>query len=120
MWSRPTAQTPQLLKHEQGHYDITALVMRDLDADLTALLQAGPTFPTQRDLAQAIANLQDPAVALVNRLQSTAIADGIYDQQTRHSRDTAAQGKWDAALTRARANSAKLVDCLRSQGIVIR
>ncbi len=121
MWSRPSAQTPQLLKHEQGHYDITALAMRDLDSDLTALLQAGRTFPTQRDLEQAIANLQQPAVALVNRLQSTAIADGVYDQQTRHSRDAAAQGKWDAALASARANpAAKLVDCLRNQGIVVR
>src|SRR5213593_1885725 len=106
MWSRPSAQTAQLLKHEQGHYDITALVMSDLDTDLTTLLQAGRTFPTQRDLAKAIANQKDPAVALVNRLQSTAIADGVYDQQTRHSRDAAAQGKWDAALARARANPA--------------
>ena len=121
MWSRASAQSAQLLKHEQGHYDITALVMRDLDSDLTALLQAGRSFATQQDLTQAINNLQQPAASLVNRLQSTAIADGVYDQQTRHSGDTAAQGKWDAALASARASPAtKLVDCLRNQGIVVR
>ncbi len=121
MWSRPSAQSSQLLKHEQGHYDITALFMRDLDTDLTGLLQAGQTFPTQRDMAQAIATRQQPIVSLVNRLQSTPTADGVYDQQTNHGRDATAQGRWDTALAGARSNPAtKLVDCLRNQGIVLR
>lgn len=119
MWSRPAAQTPQLLKHEQGHYDITALLMRDLDTDLTALMRAGQAYATRHDLAQAIANLQQPAVAMVNRLQSTTTADGVYDRQTHHGTDAPAQRRWDAALASARSGTArKLVDCLRSQGIL--
>ena len=120
MWSRPSARTTQLLKHEQGHYDITALLMRDLNTDLTALMQAGHAYPTQHALTQAIANLQQPAVALVNRLQSTATADGVYDRRTQHGTVAAAQQRWDAALGSARTStSRKLVDCLRNHGIVL-
>jgi Bacterial protein of unknown function (DUF922) len=120
MWSRPTAQTAALLKHEQGHYDITALLMRDLDTDLTALLQQGQMFPTRRDLLQAVDNLKQPAVALVNRLQSTSTTDGVYDRQTQHGTVATAQQRWDAALARARTSTAtKLVDCLKNQGIAL-
>jgi len=120
MWSRPAARTAQLLKHEQGHYDITALLMRDLDTDLTALMQAGRSFATQRELAQAIAHVQQPAESLVSRLQSTATADGVYDRQTHHGTVATAQQRWDAALASARTNAArKLVDCLRTQGIAL-
>ncbi|PYV13069.1 MAG: hypothetical protein DMG21_21950 [Acidobacteria bacterium] len=121
MWSRPSARTPELLRHEQGHYDITALLMRDMHTDLTALLQSGRTFPTKQALEQAIADLQQPTVDLDDRLQSTSTADGIYDQQTDHGRNATVQGRWSTALTGARSNPAtKLVDCLRNQGIVLR
>ena len=119
MWSRASAQSPELLRHEQGHYDITALVMRDLDTDLTALLQSGRSYPGQADMEQAIDNLKQPAIALIDRLQSTH-ADGIYDQQTNHGRTTAAQRTWNAAITAARANAAvRFTDALRAQGIVL-
>ena len=120
MWSRPSAQTAALLKHEQGHYDITALLMRDLDTDLTALLQRGQTFPTRRDLVQAVDNLKQPAVALVNRLQSTLTSDGVYDRQTQHGTLATAQQRWDAAFASAGTSTTKkLVDCLKSQGIAL-
>lgn len=120
MWSRASAQSPELLRHEQGHYDITALVMRDLDTDLTALLQSGRSYPRQEDMDQAIDDLKNPAVAIIDSLQSKPQADGIYDQQTNHGRNTQAQQKWNAAITAARANAAAgFTDALRAQGIVL-
>jgi predicted secreted Zn-dependent protease len=121
MWARPSARTPDLLRHEQGHYDITALLMRDLHTDLTALLQSARTFPTKQALEQAIADLQQPTVDLDDRLQSTATAEGTYDKQTDHGRNATVQGRWNTALAGARSNSAtRLADCLRNQGIVVR
>jgi Bacterial protein of unknown function (DUF922) len=120
MWSRASARSPDLLKHEQGHFDITALLMRDLDTDLTALMRQGQTYPTQPDLARAVASVQRPAESLLTRLQSTSTTDGVYDQQTRHGTIAAEQQRWDAAFASARMSPrSKLVDCLRNQGIVL-
>ena len=119
-WSRASARSPDLLKHEQGHSDITSLVMRDLDTDLTALMQQGQTYPTLPDLTNAVASLQESAVSLAERLQSTPTADGVYDQQTLHSTATAVPKLWDAAFASARTSGTKLVDCLRNQVIALR
>jgi len=119
-WSRASARSADLLTHEQGHYDITALLMRDLHTDLMGLLQSARTFPTQEDLEQAIADLQQPTVDMVDHLQSTQIADGIYDQQTDHGRKAQAQRAWSAAVAAARSKSAtRFTDALRTQAIVL-
>lgn len=89
------SKTADLLKHEQGHYDLLVLVTRALARELESLDAA--------------------SVAELGRLVNTAYQthdgraqalDAEYDKQTNHSRDRAAQQRWDTAITAALANPA--------------
>lgn len=117
-WAQTTGRTATLLRHEQGHYDITALLMRDLDNALAPLLQQ--TFATQQALQQAVAAVRDPLVTLHNRLQSTPTVDGTYDRQTSHGATTAVQTQWNNAFQSARASSTtQLRAALQAQGLTV-
>lgn len=98
MWSVASSRTPAMLTHEQGHYNIVALVMWELYDDL---LSPPQTFTTA-DAAQKWANskLAD-AQTLINKLQSSPTRDGLYDTQTNHSQNTAGQNRWDLAFALA-------------------
>jgi Bacterial protein of unknown function (DUF922) len=90
---RTANKTPELLKHEQGHYDLLVLVTRALARELESLEAA------------SVAELG----RLVNEARQThderaQTIDAEYDKQTNHSRDRAAQQRWDNAITAALAN----------------
>jgi hypothetical protein len=111
-----------LLRHEQGHYDITGLVARDLaigivdlslDIDaVTAMADAGNTTAdhqryAQREFQRDIDDLGRQATTLLNRLQTNPMtrADGLYDRQTRHGRDKAAQLRRDGLFSQAKLST---------------
>lgn len=96
-WVVTSAKSDELLAHEQGHYDITGLVARDMIRDLRAL-RAASTAALQRDV-QAIIRRAD---ALADRLTA------LYDQQTNHGRDRARQARWDQLLRTSIQNSTRL------------
>lgn len=90
-WS-PQART-DLLKHEQGHYDITALMARDMFIDLMALKSR--TFPT-------VGALQNEVKAVAERYAPQAIHTK-YDsvQETDHSRNVTPQLAWNGYIQTA-------------------
>lgn len=82
-----------LLKHEQGHYDITALMARDM---FIALMQLkGQTFSSKTALDTAVA-------AVVNAHKFQPVHDKYdSDNETKHGTKPTEQKAWDAMLQQA-------------------
>ena len=119
MWADKASRTAELLKHEQGHYDIVALVARDLFNELTGW-ESGKSpkrFRKETDLKNAADRLRRQATSLAARLSGTATTVGVYDKQTKHMRDTKAQGEWDKALEAARSKGSRLMSGLSGMGV---
>jgi hypothetical protein len=110
MWAVKASRTPALLKHEQGHYDIVALVGRDLYNELTGWDSTTPPkrFRKETDLKNAVDGLSRKAKALAARLAGTSSRVGVYDTQTKHMQDAKAQDEWNKALESARTNGTRL------------
>ncbi len=80
----------ELLKHEQGHFDILVLVTRALARELESL---------EAESAQDLGNLFKEAGDRHNDRAVTI--DTAYDRETEHSRKKQAQAKWDSAIAAA-------------------
>lgn len=118
MWARTSARTASLLQHEQGHFEITALLVRQMDRELSALLTQ--SYSGQSDLENAVAAIRDPLAQVIADLQSTAAADGTYDVSTNHGLDAGNQAKWTRAFQNCRTSATgELVAALTAQGITI-
>ena len=90
---RTANRTADLLKHEQGHYDLLVLVTRAFARDLEGL-----EAPSVEELGRLVEAAQQTHA---DRAQAL---DAAYDEQTDHSRNRTAQQRWDAAITAALAN----------------
>ena len=83
-------QTDYLLKHEQGHFDITVLTVRAMARELELLRTASVAA-----LGQQLGIVRD-------RHQQRADALELrYDADTRNAGDTAAQQTWNDAIDAA-------------------
>lgn len=84
-----------MLNHEQGHYNIVALLARDTFIDLMQL--KSQSFGSQRECAQAIV-----AAWTQGTSKAQAIQD-LYDDvnQSHHGADATGQARWDGFLTTA-------------------
>lgn len=83
----------RLLKHEQGHYDIVALLARDMLADIKVLMKelyASAQEPI--DAADAVIARYDPYYDSVQEL---------YDDKTNHGDVRTEQQRWNGVLLRA-------------------
>jgi hypothetical protein len=87
---RTARQTPELLKHEQGHYDLLVLVARALAREWESL-----EADSVAELGQLVSTAQQTHD---DRAQAV---DALYDKETDHSRDRAAQTRWDLAIAAA-------------------
>jgi hypothetical protein len=119
MWSVTKGQTAALLQHEQGHYDIVALLGRDLYEELTGWNSFNPPkrFRKDSDLKDAASRVLRGYKRLAAQLAGSSSADGVYDKQTKHGQDKTAQDKWDKALAGARANGTDLMKALAGLGV---
>lgn len=93
-WAKSgAARTADLLSHEQGHYDITALTARDLFLDLMQLKSR--TFASAAALSAEVRR-----IAGTYPLQAT---QDLYDAvgESNHGNDAAGQKRWDGYLKRA-------------------
>ncbi len=91
-WVVRGGQNADLLRHEQGHFDITALGMREEANRIAAL-----TGRNGRDLtrqANAIRREINRKIAAANRR---------YDARTNHSSNRAAQQRWSASIRNAKS-----------------
>jgi hypothetical protein len=83
-----------LLNHEQGHYDIAALLARDMFIELMQL--KGRTFSSKADLDNAVA-------AIVNAHRSQKVHDK-YDEknEANHGLNPTEQKAWDGFFQKAK------------------
>jgi hypothetical protein len=82
-----------LIKHEQGHYDINALLVRDFFHRIQAMV--GQPFFDANDLKDQILAHR---AATIGRIAATQDA---YDKDTENSRDRSEQWAWWSAIERA-------------------
>lgn len=92
---RSATQTPELLKHEQGHYDLLILVARAMARELGAA--SDPSSPGLAAKVQTIRQAHN------SRAKSI---DSAYDTQTRNGQDVAAQTAWNMAIAAGLGNPA--------------
>jgi len=119
MWSVKSERTAALLQHEQGHYDIVALLGRDLYQELTGWDSANPPkrFRRETDLKDAANRVLRKYKRLSDHIGGTPQSDGVYDKQTKHFQDTVVQEKWNKALADARSNGTELMTALSGLGV---
>jgi len=86
-WAVDGKLTDDLLTHEQGHYNITALGAREF---YTALLKLKAKDP--KSLGDAIQDLNDKWEKKIDTLNKR------YDEKTDHSKVKAEQEKWNKAI----------------------
>jgi len=93
VFSQPQQFQDDLLKHEQGHYDITALMARDMFIEIMQL--KGSTFGSKGALDKAVNDI-------VNAHKFQPVHDK-YDEptQTNHGMNAPEQKAWDALFKRA-------------------
>ncbi len=98
--TKPATEQTRLLKHEQGHYEIVALLARDMFIEMMQLKNA--RMSSSNDVATAIRGILARYQGIAQPLQD------LYDSfaQTNHGRTSGKQTLWDGylntALTRAR------------------
>jgi hypothetical protein len=92
---RSAAQTADLLRHEQGHYDLLILVAKALARDLGAATGS----------SAAALNTQVQTIQQTHNANAQAI-DAAYDTQTDHGKDSLQQTSWNQAIAAALGNPA--------------
>jgi hypothetical protein len=99
-WVVEGSQSDDLLKHEQGHLDITKIIARDLCRRLMSEeMVVNLNGQKANDYLMAQANgMMARAQALLLALQSNPVNgmrhDGLYDTMTVHGTDSDAQARW--------------------------
>jgi hypothetical protein len=85
----------RLLNHEQGHYNLAALLARDMFLEMMQL--KGSRFSSSSAIATEVKALHARYSGVAQPLQD------LYDAktQTDHGRDKTAQAKWDAFIQTA-------------------
>jgi predicted secreted Zn-dependent protease len=89
-WVVTSAESDELLRHEQGHFDITALGARDVHRQLD-----GMSRRTERELRAAVAELKRNTQREIDRLNE------LYDDQTGHGSNRSAQVRWNNRILSA-------------------
>lgn len=95
------AANMDLLKHEQGHYDITALGAREFHDKLD-----GMKAVNENDLNKKIKKIRDDVQKKINT------ANSKYDDQTNHSLNTQLQLIWNQKIEAAKKNPKGVIDDL--------
>jgi len=133
-WALDTAKTPELLLHEQGHFDIAGLVARDFAAKLLEmnipteevmdeLNRSIPFDDKTRHLNTKLQTKVDDARrevdALLDLLQTTQLGDdGEYDKDTEHGENKANQRQWNCLFQRVKATNSNFEKSLRMARLI--
>lgn len=89
----PQTEQDELLHHEQGHYDLNALLARDFFLALMALKEK--TYKAQTGLFTDIGSLQKSIADKSQPVQKK------YDDDTQAGADKTEQARWDKAIQAA-------------------
>ena len=119
MWSVKSDRTAALLEHEQGHYDLVALVGRDLYNELMGWNddKKPKRFRREDDLTGAANRASRAAKTLAAHLAGTSRVVGVYDTKTKHGRDAKVQEHWTKALAAVRADGTTVRAMLGGVGV---
>ena len=135
-WATSAARSSAaLLPHEQGHYDITGLIARDLigkvldlslDQAVVAAARGSGNTPGEhlnyvtRQFQTDVTRFGNEARALSARLNTNpgTHADGIYDTQTNHGLNATQQSSWNGRLQRLKSANDCFELMLRLEGII--
>ena len=133
-WATTAARSSEdLRRHEQGHYDITGLVGRDIlmgiidlswsEAVVEAIKDSGDNKQTwmrwaDQKISADAKKIIDAGNALLAVLQSTPARDGIYDTDTNHSQNTTGQNAWNTRFQRMKASTDNFGLMLKLEGVV--
>jgi hypothetical protein len=133
-WALDTEKTPDLLLHEQGHFDITGLVARDFAAKLLEmniptedvvdeLNRSIPFDDKMRHLNTKLQTKVDDARreadALLDLLQTTQLGDdGEYDKDTEHGENKANQRQWNCCFHRVKTTNLNFEKTLRNMRLI--
>jgi hypothetical protein len=125
--SMAQAEKDRLLKHEQGHYNLVALLARDMFIELMQVKAVRTAAP--QDALKLCTDIQTRYANITQQLQD------LYDNkaETDHFRNIPKQTKWDGfintSFTKARASQMtapdgtlykeEILTVLRSNGITI-
>jgi hypothetical protein len=90
---RTAPQTADLLRHEQGHYDLLILTVRAMARDLEAA-----TAGSAGALGSRVQAIQQTHATRAQAL------DAAYDTQTNHGADVQQQANWNTAIAAALGN----------------
>ncbi len=90
-WVIRGQEDDELLRHEQGHFDIVALSMREA-AYLTSKLKGNSAGDLEKQKTAITAKFEKSMQAVSAR----------YDEQTDHSRKAAAQRRWLRSIRKAK------------------
>lgn len=88
-WVRPGMLAPELLAHEQGHFDIAEVYRRLLVLELAGSHASGASPEAARVELQARTSAL--AQGILERMEATQLR---YDAETRHGLDGGAQARW--------------------------
>jgi hypothetical protein len=95
-WVVTSQKTASLLSHEQGHYDITGLMGRDMGNEILAAR------------ARTVDGLQEQVTRIIERYrQRSQELNDLYDTQTNHSRNRDAQARWDERIRASMTNGTR-------------
>jgi hypothetical protein len=118
MWSVKADRSDALLQHEQGHYDIVALLGRDLYNELTGW--DGGTKPKrfrkESDLKDEVSGVLRRYKKLAVDLAGSSRVVGVYDRKTAHGANAKAQEQWTAALASARKDGTTVMKAVGGLG----
>ena len=93
-WHVPGKVNAQVLRHEQGHFDLNEVYRCKLETALLGLQLQGRTQQETLDALREMAHCT--AEALLDRLVAL---QSEYDGQTRHGNDPAAQSNWENRIS---------------------
>jgi hypothetical protein len=95
-WVVRSAKADDLLSHEQGHFDITGMMGRDMGAEIMAAR------------ASSTGDLQTAVTAIIQRYRTLAkTLNDRYDTETNHGRNREAQARWDARIRSSMQSGAR-------------
>jgi hypothetical protein len=121
----PQAEQDRLLRHEQGHYHIAALMGRDFFLDVMPL--KAKVYAKVEDAVAEVGTVKNNVLPKIAKVQK------FYDDDTEHGSNQAAQDRWNlminTAFTSPRSPPAtaadgvplkvRLLDVVRGAGITL-
>jgi len=101
-WGRPTHRTPEILEHEQGHFNITEIFRRKFDAATRELVDSTHACDARNE-RQAASNAERETENLIGAIYDNIwrqyqLEQEAYDRETRHGIDRDAQSNWTAEI----------------------